>query len=172
MVSDFRRIAVVVNSLSGEGAERLGLSGRVLFAGFVKNPFKYVARSDIAVFPSYREGFSSAIIEALACGIPCISTDHKTGVREILAPDTDYHRKVESGIEYATYGILTPVFNEQMQSFDDPLCSQELLLASAISTLLKDRDLYDNYRVASVNRSHDFDSETTYCKWLKLTETT
>ena len=141
MVSDFRRIAVVVNSLSGGGAERLGLSGRVLFAGFVKNPFKYVASSDIAVFPSYREGFSSAIIEALACGIPCISTDHKTGAREILAPDTDYHRKVDSGIEYASYGVLIPVFKKQMHSFDDPLSSQELSLATAISALLKDRNL-------------------------------
>jgi glycosyltransferase involved in cell wall biosynthesis len=62
----------------------LNLKDHIILLGLVKNPYKYLANSDIFVFSSLFEGFGMAILEAIACGLPVISTDCETGPREIL----------------------------------------------------------------------------------------
>ena len=71
-------------------AKRLGISDDITFQGFVENPYTYMANADVVVMSSLYEGFSNVIIEALACEAAVVSTDHETGAREILVPDTDY----------------------------------------------------------------------------------
>lgn len=56
-------------------ADDLGLSGRVWFAGFQDNPFRYLARSSVFVSPSEAEGFDISQIEAMALGLPVVVTD-------------------------------------------------------------------------------------------------
>lgn len=77
----------------GEGSERpalealvaeLGLGDRVQLTGFVDNPYAYMMRSDVFVLSSRWEGFGNVIVEALALGIPVVSTDCPAGPREIL----------------------------------------------------------------------------------------
>lgn len=63
---------------------RLGLSEDVAFPGHATNPFSPVARADLFVLSSISEGMPSALIEALACGTPVVSTDCPSGPREIL----------------------------------------------------------------------------------------
>lgn len=58
-----------------ELAVDLGLSDRVWFVGFQRNPFKYLARSSVFVSPSEAEGFDISQIEAMACGLPVVVTD-------------------------------------------------------------------------------------------------
>jgi len=64
-------------------AVRLGLAGRVLFAGFVRNPYAYFAGSDAFVLSSRYEGFPNVVLEALACGTRVIATPAPGGVAEI-----------------------------------------------------------------------------------------
>ncbi len=64
--------------------EELGLGGRVKLLGFDANPYKYMARCYAFVFVSLFEGFSNALIEALACGKLVISSDHQSGARELM----------------------------------------------------------------------------------------
>jgi glycosyltransferase involved in cell wall biosynthesis len=52
----------------------LGVSGDVIFAGFVPNPMPYFARAALFVLPSKWEGMSNALLEALAVGCPTIAT--------------------------------------------------------------------------------------------------
>ncbi|MEE9378485.1 MAG: glycosyltransferase [Candidatus Lokiarchaeia archaeon] len=61
-----------------------GLEDDVFLLGMKKNPYKYLAKSDIFVLSSKRESFPNVLLEALACGLPIISTDCETGPREIL----------------------------------------------------------------------------------------
>lgn len=56
----------------------------VLLPGFVKNPFSWLARSKVFVLSSRREGLPGALIEAMACGTPVVSTNCLSGPDEIL----------------------------------------------------------------------------------------
>lgn len=50
--------------------ERLCLKDNVFLLGWVEEPHKFVAASDIFVFPSYSEGLGLAIVEAITLGTP------------------------------------------------------------------------------------------------------
>ncbi|GAA5075657.1 glycosyltransferase [Roseibacterium beibuensis] len=78
----------------GEGPERqnlehlareLGIEDRVDFLGFRMDRFSYLVAADLFLMSSVTEGFPNALIEAVAAGIPSISTDCLGGgAREIL----------------------------------------------------------------------------------------
>ena len=93
------RLAIV-----GDGPERaalqtlareLGVADRIVFTGEVNEPFSFMMRARLAVCASIYEGLGNAVIEALACGTPVVSTDCPYGPPEIL--------------QGGRYGRLTPV---------------------------------------------------------------
>jgi glycosyltransferase involved in cell wall biosynthesis len=88
----------------GEGPERrnleqlarqLGVATEVDLPGFAANPYAFMARADVFALASRVEGLSNAIIEALACGCPVVSTDCPNGPDEVL--------------QHGRYGRLVPV---------------------------------------------------------------
>ncbi|WP_421658225.1 glycosyltransferase [Leptothermofonsia sp. ETS-13] len=62
----------------------LGLAEDVTFPGSVRNPYAYMASSAVFVLSSIYEGLSNALIEALALGVPIVSTDCPHGPAEVL----------------------------------------------------------------------------------------
>ena len=151
-------------------ALRLGISNMVTFAGFAENPYKYMARADVVVMSSLYEGFCNVILEALACGVPVISTDHETGAREILAPDTDYHVKVTDRVEAAAYGILVPVCKDDFSDKENEISGQESLMADAIREVLTEEELRQHYRKAALQRAGQLDISQICKKWEDLIE--
>lgn len=68
--------------------DRLGLSERVSFVGFVANPWRYFAGADAFLLPSRWEGMPNAALEALTCGTPVVATPEAGGIMEIAAAAT------------------------------------------------------------------------------------
>lgn len=64
--------------------EQLGISDRVIFTGFQANPYPYIRQARLMLLSSVFEGFGIVIAEALALGVPVISTDCEAGPRELL----------------------------------------------------------------------------------------
>jgi glycosyltransferase involved in cell wall biosynthesis len=88
----------------GEGEERpkletlareLGIEEDFVLPGFVENPYKYMKRASAFVLSSRWEGLPTVLIEALALGVPVISTNCPSGPAEIL--------------EHGKWGCLVPV---------------------------------------------------------------
>jgi glycosyltransferase involved in cell wall biosynthesis len=76
--------------------QRLKLRDAISLLGYVTNPFAFMARASVYALSSVHEGLPTVLIEAMACGIPIVSTDCPSGgTSEIL-----------SG---GRYGLLVPV---------------------------------------------------------------
>ncbi len=93
----------------GENLRKLAIeenvSDRVHFLGFDPNPYKYLKAADLFVFGSNHEGFPNVLLEAMACGLPILTTNCKSGPDEIM----ELHESVDDDIMKTPYGILTPV---------------------------------------------------------------
>jgi glycosyltransferase involved in cell wall biosynthesis len=72
---------------SGTLQERLeGDYGRwesIRFAGWKSETERYLRAADLFILPSYGEGMSNALIEAMSCGLPCIAT-RIGGIEELI----------------------------------------------------------------------------------------
>ncbi|MFW3405386.1 glycosyltransferase [Aliarcobacter butzleri] len=73
----------------------LKIQEKVHFLGNVSNPFYYLNKSNLFVLNSELEGLPNVLLEAMVCDLPVISSDCKSGPREIL--------------EDEKYGYLYPV---------------------------------------------------------------
>lgn len=74
---------------------KLGVADKIIMPGFVTDPTPFYRTADLFVLSSDYEGFGNVIVEALACGLPTVSTDCPSGPAEIL--------------ENGRFGKLTPV---------------------------------------------------------------
>jgi N-acetylgalactosamine-N,N'-diacetylbacillosaminyl-diphospho-undecaprenol 4-alpha-N-acetylgalactosaminyltransferase len=124
-------------------AHKMGVSDKIVFLGYRRNVVKYVAKSQCHLLTSDSEGFPNALLEALACGTPVISTDCPTGPRELLAgsfsPD-----KHSSGVEKTCNGLLIPVNDANA-------------LAEAMLAMMDNDSLRNEYAAAGIRRAKDFD---------------
>ena len=105
----------------GEGEERpeleavareLGVSDDVAMPGFVANPYPYLKGSTAFVLSSLYEGLPTVLIEALALGTPVVSTDCRSGPREILE-DGGLGRLVPVGDANALADAINATLDEQ-----------------------------------------------------------
>jgi glycosyltransferase involved in cell wall biosynthesis len=124
-------------------AERLGIGGRVVFAGFRRNPYPYLRGASVFVLPSRYEGFPNALVEAMALGLPCVATRCPTGPEEIVTHGED--------------GLLVPV--------EDPEG-----IAQGIDLLLKDASLCKRLGTAAAERVMEFDVTRIVRKFEDLLE--
>ena len=133
----------------GEGPERdflektiieLGLEEDVSLPGHTENPWSNIAKADVFVMSSIDEAFCLALVEAMACGVPVVSTDAiGGGPRSIL--------------EDGKYGNLVPRDNVDT-------------LAETIYNVLSSQSWRTDLIAASKQRCEAFKPETIAQQWL------
>ncbi len=141
-------------------AQTLNISNRVHFLGFQKNPYQYMRNSDLFILSSIHEGFPNSLLEAMACGLPVVSTDCYSGPLEILGAE----RIVFQGVKKARYGLLVPVFTDN--NSNEP--EKDTWLADAMEIMAKDNELRENYQRLSEKRAEDFSLECNQEELFKI----
>ena len=147
--------------------DELSESFDVYFLGFQKNPFKFMARSKLFIFPSLWEGFGNVLVEAMACGVPVVSSDCRSGPREILAPNTDFNYQAQKP-EFAEYGVLMPIFEVKYKTAKETLEEKEIMWVDTIDKLLEDEGLRKNYSEKAKQRAEDFSIEKIVEEWKEV----
>lgn len=71
-----------------ERARALGLEERVVFVGFQPDVVPYYAAADAFVFPTRYEPFGMVVTEAMAAGLPVV-TSRQAGASEVITPGVD-----------------------------------------------------------------------------------
>ncbi|MFN3772676.1 glycosyltransferase family 4 protein [Cloacibacterium normanense] len=70
-------------------ANRLKIKKNVFFSPPVKDIDQAYLNSSIMVLPSRSEGFGMVLIEAMACGLPCVCFECPHGPADIISHDSD-----------------------------------------------------------------------------------
>lgn len=95
---------------------QLGISGQVIFAGWQENPYAWIARCDIFVLSSLWEGMPNAMLEAMALGLPVVSTNCPSGPMDILDGGRYGRLVTPDSIESLSAGIEELVRNEPLRT--------------------------------------------------------
>lgn len=86
----------------------LGLNEQTTFLGNVTNVKDYLLKNDCFVLSSNTEGFPNVVLEALASGLPVISTNCKTGPLELLNGNEPVEIK-DGDFVKCKYGLMVNV---------------------------------------------------------------
>lgn len=147
----------------------LGINERVVIAAFQNNLMACIKKARCFVLSSHVEGFPNVLLEAMAIGLPVISTDCSSGPRELLAPGTDPLEKTNT-VDLARYGVLTPPFNDMQNRMTDPLSLAETQLCLAMQLMLENKDMQANYKKMATLRARMFSEKVIQKKWADLFE--
>jgi glycosyltransferase involved in cell wall biosynthesis len=125
-------------------AHQLGIAEDFGLPGYSENPWKDIAKADVFVMSSVDESFCLALVEAMACGVPVVSTDAiGGGPRSIL--------------EHGIHGNLVP--RDDAQALADVICD-----------VLESPQRSEQLGEFSRRRSHAFSPQVIAGEWLSFLE--
>ena len=124
-----------------EEIQTLGLEGRAKLMGIKKNVMHYVSDRALFVMSSDYEGFPNALAEAMAAGLPVISTDFSTGVAKDIIGEEN--------------GIVIPVGDEDA-------------LLSAMEKMLSREEKWDEMSRENRKLFATLSEENVVKKWIDV----
>ena len=94
------------------------LNEKVTLMGLTTQPMQDICRDGMFLITSDFEGISNSLLEAMAAGLPCVSTDHTPGGARLLIQNG------ENGL-LATVGDAEGIANAMCKFADDPALAQK-----------------------------------------------
>jgi len=126
-----------------ELATDLGVQDHVSIAGYQPDALPYIAHADVFALASTTEGMSMVLVEAMALGVPVVTTDCPGGVSFV--------------VDGGRCGLLVPV--------GDPLA-----MASALVALLRKSPMRDELVAAGQARAPEFSPRQVAARYAALAE--
>lgn len=123
---------------------QLGLNKKVRLMGNTDNIKQQIRKASLFAMTSNYEGMSNALMEAMALGIPCISTDSSGGGARTL-------------IEDGANGFLIPVNDDET-------------MAKKMSAVLSNEELAKRISANSVKSMQKYSPALINDRWLKYTK--
>lgn len=128
-------------------ARKLGIRNRVRLFGYAEKIEDFYVASDVLVFPSKYDSAGLVVLEALACGLPVITTE-TTGMHEVIDPGTsgfvvpraEHEAQIAENINRLRRADSPANFREaayatgQRHSFDSHFQAFESLLESQLAS--------------------------------------
>ena len=124
--------------------EKAGLTSSMTFAGTTDNIYKEYQNSAFYVMSSRYEGWGLVLVEAMSCGLPCVSFDCPYGPSDIIRDGED--------------GFLVENGNIQQ-------------LAEKMELLINNKELRERLGVRARLNAARFTSDNIMPQWTKLFET-
>ncbi|MEN8885185.1 MAG: glycosyltransferase [Winogradskyella sp.] len=132
----------------------LNLNSQVTLGGKVKNVNTYLFESNCFVLSSFTEGFPNALLEAMAIGLPCISTNCLSGPLELLNANVPV--TINNGEFFiGKYGLLV--------NNDDYIG-----LSKALAYFRNKPEEREKYSALSLERAKEYHLNTIYNKFSKF----
>ncbi|MDB9755490.1 glycosyltransferase [Winogradskyella sp.] len=128
----------------------LELNNQVFLMGFDSNPYQYLKVFDLFIFGSNHEGFPNVILEAMACGLPILTTNCQSGPSEIMALE-----KTQNDLMITKYGVLVPIKNQT-------------LMAKGINYFVENKDYLNNCKNNVQKRVKDFEKDQILKNYIDL----
>jgi N-acetylgalactosamine-N,N'-diacetylbacillosaminyl-diphospho-undecaprenol 4-alpha-N-acetylgalactosaminyltransferase len=133
---------------------KLRLGDRVFLKGKTKRVNPKLLEAHIFILSSFTEGFPNALMEAMAVGLPCISTNCLSGPLEMLNEGREITIKM-GDFAKAKYGILV--------NNDD-----DIGLSKAIKYLKEHPKERENYSKLSLERAETYQLDSIYSQFRKF----
>jgi glycosyltransferase involved in cell wall biosynthesis len=95
-------------------SDELGIANRVHFPGYREHLLPVYAAFDIFVLSSRREGLPNSILEAMAMGVPVVTTD-VAGAKELVLHEQTGYVLPQGDVNGLARAIITLVANEALR---------------------------------------------------------
>ncbi len=129
---------------------QLNVKQQIILMGFDASPYKYLKAADLFIFGSNHEGFPNVLLEAMACGLPILTTNCQSGPSEIMEL-----KEVKDDLMITDYGILVPVKNVN-------------LMAKGINYFVTNKNYLKDCKINGQKRVKDFEKDHILKKYIDL----
>jgi glycosyltransferase involved in cell wall biosynthesis len=146
------------------------LQDNIELVGFVTNVNRFMDSCDVFILTSQFEGFGMVIIEALAIGLPVISTDCKYGPSEIICDNKKHSKKHINYPVKCKFGYLVGELRRTNNIYRSIKSNDHVIhqIKDAVLHLVLNENNYYDMSKASLERVKDYDIEKIFHKWELL----